>query len=194
MNSSPLNESTPTKKTKNLFINDTIKTLLIALVIVIPIRIFVAQPFIVSGTSMDPTFTNTDYLIVDQLSYRFNEPQRLDVVIFRYPKDPKRFFIKRIVGLPGETVTINAGAVTIDSPELGPFDLEEPYVTHVKIDSNNLTLGEDEYYVLGDNRASSLDSRVWGALEKDYILGKAYLRLFPTSKITLNPGSEFSIE
>ncbi len=194
MSSSTIHNEGVPKNKKKLFINDTIKTLLIALIVVIPIRVFIAQPFIVSGSSMDPTFTSSDYLIVDQLSYRLNEPKRLDVVIFRYPKDPKRFFIKRIIGLPGESVTVEGGLVMIDSPEIGQFELEEPYVEKTKIDSSHLELGEGEYFVMGDNRASSLDSRIWGALDKDLILGKAYLRLFPISNIGLNPGSVFSVE
>src|SRR3989338_9340260 len=86
---------------------ETVRFIFIALLIVIPIRLFIAQPFIVSGASMDPTFTDGQYLIVDEVSYRFNEPIRGDVIIFKYPKDPKKYFIKRIIGLPRHTVSID---------------------------------------------------------------------------------------
>src|SRR3990167_9889845 len=92
---------------------DTIKFIVLALIIVTPIRMFIAQPFIVNGSSMDPTFATGQYLIVDEISYRFNEPKRGDVIVLRYPRDPKKFFINRIVGLPGDTVEIQEGVVTI---------------------------------------------------------------------------------
>ena len=95
---------------------------LIALIIVIPIRIFIMEPFVVSGSSMFPTFDNGDYLIVDKLSYKISDPQRNDVVIFKYPNDKTKFFIKRVIGLPNETVDIKDGVVTIINSE-NPFGL-----------------------------------------------------------------------
>ena len=97
---SPVPEKSSFKKSD--FIWETVKFAIFALVIVLPIRIYIAQPFIVSGSSMDPTFDNGHYLIVDQLSYRFEKPKRGEVIIFKYPNDPSKFFIKRIIGLPGE--------------------------------------------------------------------------------------------
>jgi signal peptidase I len=96
---------------------ETIKFIILAAIIVIPIRLFVFQPFIVSGESMYPTFHNGDYLIVDELSYRFHEPRRGDVIVFRYPNDPKRFFIKRVIGLPGETLIFKDRAVYLKSTD-----------------------------------------------------------------------------
>lgn len=162
----------------------------IALLIVIPIRIFIAQPFVVSGESMVPTFENGDYLIVDEISYRLSEPKRGDVMVFRYPLQPDRFFIKRAIGLPGETVTLKNGVITIENSEYPEgFDLEEVYIDADTTGTANLTLGEDEYFVMGDNRGASSDSRVWGALDKSFIVGRALVRLLPLKHIDLLPGN-----
>jgi len=176
------------KNNPNFFI-EIIKTLVIAFIIVIPIRIFIAQPFIVSGLSMDPAFKNGDYLIVDELSYRLSDPERLDVVIFRYPKQPSKFFIKRIIGLPGETVKIEDGNVTIITIEGMSILLDEPYVEFTKQDRYQRTLEEAEYFVLGDNRAGSSDSRIWGPLTENFIIGKPIVRLFPITHFDFKPGS-----
>src|SRR3989344_6663659 len=134
----------------------------LAIVIVVPIRLFVAQPFVVEGESMHPTFESADYLIVDQLSYRFNDPKRGDVVVFRYPNDPKIFYIKRIIGLPGETVHIDEGKTSITKTDGTVIELNESYIVAedatYTIDS---TLGDGEFFVMGDNRPRSSDSRVW---------------------------------
>lgn len=169
---------------------ETLRFILIALAIVIPIRMFVAQPFFVSGASMDPTFADHQYLIVDEISYRFTEPTRGEVVIFKYPQNPSQYFIKRIIGLPGETVLITgAGQVTIKSKDgKTTTTLNEPYVAFPKSENVEQTLGADEYFVMGDNRAGSFDSRLWGPLERDLIVGKALVRLFPLSTAELFPG------
>jgi signal peptidase I len=161
----------------------------IAVAIVIPIRIFIAQPFIVSGSSMVPTFEDGEYLIIDEISYRFSDPKRDDVVVFRYPNNTKKFFIKRIIGLPGETVDIKEGSVTITN-EANPEGLyiEEPYVKNVSSGNTHFVLKSDEYFVMGDNRTASSDSRYWGAVPEKLIVGKAFLRLLPIKKIDLHPG------
>lgn len=164
---------------------------ILALLIVVPFRIFIAQPFIVDGSSMVPTFENGQYLIVDQLTYRFHEPQRGDVITFRYPKNISVFFIKRIIGLPGETVEISPeGKITIDHPGETPFTLSEPYIAqdHPSYTAAKYTLGNDEYFVMGDNRGASSDSRVWGPLPRKDIVGRVILRLLPPSKIGIFPG------
>ncbi len=176
---------------KENVLKEIIKFTLVALVIVIPIRLYIAQPFIVSGASMDPTFKSGQYLIVDQFTYHFNEPQREDVIIFRYPRDPSTFFIKRIIGLPGETVKVTNGKILIidkDHPE--GTELPDPYIipAHKTADNFSITLGPTEYFVMGDNRPESSDSRVWGPLEKKYIIGRPILRLFPFSSISVFPG------
>jgi signal peptidase I len=169
---------------------EIVKFVALAAIIVVPIRTYVAQPFIVNGSSMDPTFASGQYLIVDELSYRLENPQRGDVVIFRYPKDPSKFFIKRIIGLPNETVEIKSGAVTIKTPSnsLG-FQLKEPYIEFKKYDNITKKLGDNEYFVMGDNRAVSYDSRFWGSVPKKLIVGKAFLRILPVSSADVLPGS-----
>lgn len=178
-------------KKKESAIVEIVRFSLIALIIVLPIRLFVAQPFIVSGASMQHTFESGEYLIVDQLSYHFEEPERGDVVIFRYPKDPSKFFIKRIIGLPGDVIEIEGSGVTItntDHPD-GVL-LEESYIKTMKPNpATSETLGDEEYFVMGDNRDASSDSRSWGILQRDNIVGKAFVRLFPLSAIDMFPGS-----
>lgn len=162
----------------------------LAIVIVVPIRLFIAQPFIVEGESMHPTFEGGDYLIVDQLSYRLDEPKRGDVVVFRYPNDESVFYIKRIIGLPGETVHIEKGVTRITRADGSSVTLDEPYVvTEDATYSLDRTLGADQYFVMGDNRPKSSDSRTWGALPKHDLMGRAYLRLFPVGDFGLLPGA-----
>lgn len=168
---------------------ELIKYAFVALLIVIPFRMFVAQPYIVDGSSMDPTFKNADYLIVDQLSKRFEVPSRGSVIIIRYPKDPSKFFIKRLIAFPNEKVVINSGKVTIYNEEYKEgLVLEEPYIFYAKKENFSVELKSGEYFVMGDNRAGSSDSRVWGAVPKENIIGTPILRLLPLNKISLFPG------
>lgn len=170
---------------------EIIRFSIIALIIVIPIRMFIAQPFIVSGASMETTFSNNQYLIVDQLSYQFDTPERGDVVIFRYPQDLSKFFIKRVIGVPGDTVTIDGDQVRV-SNDANPdgIVLDEPYVQSMSSRSySQEVLGPREYFVLGDNRDESSDSRVWGVLQEEHIIGRALLRLFPPSTADYLPGA-----
>ena len=168
------------QKKKSPFWKELIKLLLIAFLVVVPFRKYVAQPFIVDGASMDPTFKNGQYLIVDELSYHFREPARGEVLIFRYPKDPNKFFIKRLIGLPGETVTIKNGIVSVADIQTNEvLTLNEPYVKFSKGDSQTYTLAEGEYFVLGDNRYGSSDSRVWGSVPEKNIIGRPFIRFWP---------------
>ncbi len=171
------------------FVWEVVKFAFLALIIVVPIRVYVAQPYIVSGSSMVPTFQNGNYLIVDQLSYRIREPERGDIVIFKYPKDPSKFFIKRVIALPNETLEIQDGAVTIKN-QMSPdgFTLDEPYNMSEFNDTMTFTLGEAEYFVMGDNRGASLDSRYWGALPRALVVGRTLVRLFPLSDVSFLPG------
>lgn len=167
-----------------------VKYAIVALLIVIPFRIFIAQPYIVEGSSMDPTFKNADYLIVDQVSQRFEIPPRESVVIIRYPKDPSKFFIKRLIGFPGDTVSIKKGVVTIyNENNKDGITLNEPYVVYTKQEDFSQKLGANEYFVMGDNRAGSSDSRAWGTLPRNYIIGVPILRLLPLNKIGVWPGA-----
>lgn len=169
---------------------DLIKFAVIALLIVIPIRMWIAQPFVVSGESMLPTFHDKEYLIVDELSYITGEPKRGEVVIFRYPGDPKRFFIKRIIGMPNEKIIVTEKEVTIiNEQNLDGFKLDEPYINESPFTSIGEYETEDnEYFVMGDNRNRSSDSRMWGVLPKKLMIGRAYLRLFPFDNISYLPG------
>lgn len=171
-------------------LTEIIRFAIIALIIVLPIRIFVAQPFIVSGASMEDTFHNNEYLIVDQLTYHFEDPKRGDVVIFRYPRDPSKFFIKRVIGVPGDTVTIEGNTVTItnDTYPQGVI-LDEPYIETGTDSHLTVTLDQDEYFVMGDNRGASSDSRTWGTLPEENIIGRALLRLFPVTEAGVFPGA-----
>lgn len=138
---------------------------------------------------MEPSFQSSEYLIVDQLSYRFKEPSRGEVIVFKYPNDPSVFFIKRIIGLPGETVEARSGKIFIKNKALPEgFRIEEPYIKEETNDTFTITLGDSEYYVLGDNRLHSSDSRVWGPLERNFIVGKTLVRLLPITEIKIKPG------
>lgn len=163
------------------FIFEVVKIVIIALAIVVPIRYFLFQPFIVRGQSMEPNFSDGDYLIIDELSYRFRSPQRGEIIVFRSPTNPSSRYIKRIIGLPGETVQIKQGEVTIDSNNESlaldeidylPENLETSGDLQVFLDSN-------EYFVLGDNRSASYDSRKFGPLPEESIIGRVYFRAWP---------------
>jgi len=189
---------------KENVLKDLIQFALIVLLVVLPIRLFIAQPFIVVGQSMEPTFETNQYLLVDELTYRLESPKRDQVVVFEYPykKDMNSssengkaiYYIKRIIGLPGETVQIKDGNVTIINKEHPEgFALSEPYLSTIKNERSftNLTttLKDNEYFVMGDNRGNSSDSRDWGPLEKKFIVGRAFVRLLPPQKISFLPGN-----
>lgn len=183
----------PQEQEQNFF-KEILKASLIALIIVVPIRFFIAQPYIVAGASMDSTFSDGHYIIVDQLTYRFDDPKRGDVVVFKYPNDTSKFFIKRILGLPGETVVIRSGELLIaNSPtSTEGYVLPQPFVDNDKMTTNEsvrIVLEDDEYFVMGDNRGASSDSRNWGPLQEDFIVGRAILRILPIGNSGLFPGS-----
>lgn len=169
---------------------ELIRFIFVVLLIVVPIRAFVAQPFIVSGHSMDNTFADGEYLIVDEITYRFKEPERGDVIVFRPPTDKTKFYIKRIIGLPGEKIEVKDGIVTIFPKENEDgIILNEPYVLKKSNDVDKIwELGPDDYFVMGDNRPESSDSRSWGKLDGGAIVGRAYLRLLPVQEISFKPG------
>lgn len=171
-------------------LKDLFTLALLIVLVVIPIRIFVVSPFVVDGESMHPTFENLDYLIIDELVYTFKAPARGDVVVFRYPNDPSIFYIKRIIGLPGETVSINRGTVTITNFYSDAVVLSEPYAVNEDVTyTKKVTLNAGEYFVMGDNRPNSSDSRVWGPLPRKDIIGRVDARLLPLSQFGFFPGS-----
>ncbi|MFZ2038633.1 MAG: signal peptidase I [Minisyncoccia bacterium] len=170
-------------KAKPGFWWETTKFALIILFIVIPLRLYIVQPFIVSGQSMEHTFESGQYLLVDELSYRWSNPERGDVIIFHYPLDTKKYFIKRIIGLPGDTVEINGDEITIKNEEnLSGTILKDDFLANELLTKNpgfkkTYTLTDTQYFVLGDNRLQSSDSRVWGTLDRKYIVGRPIVRL-----------------
>jgi signal peptidase I len=170
-------------------LRDLFTLVVLIVVVVIPIRVFIISPFIVEGASMHPTFEHLDYLVVDELIYYFTEPARGDVVVFRYPSDPSTFYIKRVIGLPGETVSINHGVVTITTPAGETLTLHEPYLVNEDATyTKSTTLHDDQYFVMGDNRPNSSDSRVWGPLPGKNIIGRVDLRLLPVAHAGFFPG------
>jgi signal peptidase I len=169
---------------------DLIKFAAIALAIVLPIRMYIAQPFIVSGESMFPTFKDGQYLVIDELSYHTGNPKRGDVVVFRFPNDTSRFFIKRVIGLPNEKISIRSGVITVrnkDYPE--GFSLTEPYVNEDFNTTEDYATEDEEYFVMGDNRNRSSDSRDWGVVPRSDMIGRAYLRLLPVNDMDYMPGA-----
>lgn len=171
------------------FLWELIKIFLIALLIVIPIREFVFQPFFVKGQSMEPNFHDYDYLIVDELSYRFHSPERGDVVVLKNPNNPAQKFIKRIIGLPGETVIIENGKVIIEKDNKSFVLDETPYLDGNNFTPGNvkITLAEDEYFVMGDNRKKSYDSRFFGPVKRKDIIGRFALRVWPLPVFAHSP-------
>lgn len=186
------------------FLWEVVKVFFWALVIIVPIRVFLLQPFFVQGASMEPNFKDGDYLIVNELGYKetklgvsgkdfftvssFKEFDRGDIAVFRYPRNPQQFFIKRIVGLPGEEVKIKDGKVFIyNQKNPQGFMLNEEYLSAGLITSGDTDrkLNGDEYFVLGDNRGASHDSRAWGALPKNDVIGKVLLRAWPINKANI---------
>lgn len=178
---------------------ELVKVFLLAVVIIIPVRIFLFQPFFVQGSSMEPNFEDGQYLIVSEFGYKqvrlgtsgeaplllsdFRDLARQEAIVFRYPKKPEQFFIKRLIGLPGETIEIKNNHVKIKNalhPE-GFILKESEYLINeaTLADMPARTLGDDEYFVMGDNRDFSYDSRAFGPVGKEFIMGRVLLRAWP---------------
>jgi signal peptidase I len=193
------NQNPPTEPQKKAllgFLFELVQVMAISLAIIIPVRYFLIQPFYVKGASMEPNFYDHEYLIIDELSYRFHQPQRGDIVVFRYPNDPKQFFIKRVIGLPGETVEIAGGQVKIYN-EKNPNGMVLDEHSYLDQDftstTRTVTLKSDEYFVLGDNRIASLDSRYFGPVNQSYIVGRVWLRAWPLDRWKLFQDPSYSI-
>lgn len=162
------------------FVWEIAKIVVVAALIVLPIRYFIFQPFLVKGQSMEPNFENGDYLIIDEISYRLRAPQRGEVIVFRYPDNPSQRFIKRIVGLPGETIEIEEGKIIVKNGEDVMVLNESEYLSSLEtIGDLVIELSPDEYFVLGDNRFYSFDSRKFGPLPEDEIIGRVFIRAWP---------------
>jgi len=178
-----------------LFVFETLRLSVIVFVTVLIIRTFVVQPFFVVGDSMKPNLHNGDYLLVDEISYRFSPPKRGDIIVFRFPAYPRENYIKRIIGLPGEKIQIRDGKVTIfnsKNPE-GVLLNEEYLAKDLKTTGNVLrTLAEGEYFVLGDNRGASSDSRSWGAVPRANIIGRTFVVVFPIEHFSWVPQPSYA--
>ncbi|MCF7906962.1 signal peptidase I [Patescibacteria group bacterium] len=179
-----------------LFIFDIIKLAVIAFLIVWPIHHFIFQPFYVVGPSMEPNFYDQDYLIVSKINYRLNFPTRGQVVVFHPPENDKDYLIKRVIGLPKEKILIEGGSVYIINPQDNKKQelnenayLASGLTTPGKIE---LELAENEYYLLGDNRSMSMDSRSFGPVPRERITGLVFLRGWPFSAFGLIPSVSYS--
>lgn len=176
------------------FVWETIKIVVISLAIIVPIRYFIVQPFFVKGASMEPTFEDNNYILIDEISYRFRDPERGEIVVFRFPEDKSQFFIKRIVGMPEETVEIKNDKVIIHNKQNpGGFTLNEGYLAkgqHTMGDMR-LKLDPNEYFVLGDNRLRSSDSRRWGPLNRSLITGRVFFRAWPVNEFGRVQAAEY---
>ena len=178
-------------KTIGEFVIEIIKVVIISLAIIIPVRYFLIQPFYVKGASMEPNFHDHEYLIINEILYRFDQPERGDIIVFRYPKDPSQYFIKRIIGLPGEKIKFKDNKIYIYNNQLENYvELnEEGYLSEDVVTTHRgkseFELGPDEFFVMGDNREASLDSRGFGTVPRRLIIGKAWVRGWPFDKITI---------
>lgn len=179
------------------FVFELLKIVVISLVIIIPVRYFLIQPFYVKGASMEPSFYDHEYLIIDEITYRFKEPLRGDIIVFRYPRNPQEYFIKRLIGLPGEEIQIKDGEVRVFSKENPQGEvLSEPYlgenVRTYGLSEERVVLGDNEYFVLGDNRSYSKDSRSFGPVNKSYITGRVLFRGWPFDRMTVFEAPTYS--
>ncbi|MFA6918944.1 MAG: signal peptidase I [Patescibacteria group bacterium] len=179
------------------FIFELVKIVVISFVIILAVRFFLMEPFYVKGASMEPNFYDHQYLVIEKLSYRFDAPKRGDVVVFRYPADPKQFFIKRVIGLPGEHIRVEAGGVYLAGKDSDLLIPESYIPTTTKTELplkgyGDVTLGSDEYFLLGDNRTESLDSRVFGPVKKDFLIGRTWIRGWPFNQIKVFGSPDYS--
>jgi len=184
---------------------EMVKVFLLAIVIIIPVRVFLFQPFFVQGSSMDPNFADGQYLVVSEFGYKqtdmnllsslhftihpFKTIERQDVVVFRYPKNPEQFFIKRVIGLSGESVEVRQGKIIIyNTIHPDGFVLNESAYIGLNIltqDTSKTKVGDNAYFVMGDNRMFSYDSRAFGAVNKDKIVGRVLLRAWPVGQLSI---------
>jgi len=175
-----------------VFVWEITKVAAISLAIILPVRYYLIQPFYVKGASMEPNFYDHEYLIIDEISYRFSPPERGQVVVFRYPLNPQEYFIKRVIGLPGEEIEIKGGQVWVYGPDKPEgFMLQEDYLPDDLLtysqsggeSGQRVSIGLGQYYVLGDNRNASKDSRSFGPVNSSFITGKVLFRGWPFNRV-----------
>ncbi|MEA1909697.1 MAG: signal peptidase I [Patescibacteria group bacterium] len=178
-----------------VFIYDVFKTVSTVLGVAFLIRFFLIQPFYVSGQSMEPNYHDNEYIIVDQISYRFKQPSRGDVIVFKYPLNKTQSFIKRIIALPGERITVYEGEVKIYNAENpAGFRLNENYLPPSLYTSGTVDtqLREDEFFAMGDNRPYSSDSRQWGILPRNLVVGRVWVILYPFERFQTIPTPSYN--
>lgn len=181
-------QTAPDRKELLSFFWEVVKIVVVALAIIIPVRYYLFQPFFVKGASMEPAFNDGDYVLIDEVTFRFRDPQRGEVVVFRSPQDHSQFYIKRVIGLPGEQIQIKNSQITIfngQNPKGFILD-ESDYLDSDTMTIGNLKekVGSNEFFVLGDNRLHSSDSRLWGGVNKTLVTGRVLLRAWPLDQIT----------
>jgi signal peptidase I len=159
---------------------EVIEVVIIALAMVFVMRSFIVQPFLISGSSMLHTFFDGDYVLVDELTYRFKEPERGDIIVFRFPLSPNIYYIKRVIGVRGDRVVVSAGEVKINDKKIKEDYLDKGMYTNGKSD---VFVGDNQVFVMGDNRTGSSDSRIWGFVPYENIIGVVRLRLLPLNKV-----------
>ncbi len=180
--------------TVGLFFLELVKIVILAGITIVLVRYFLFKPFYVKGESMEPTFYEKEYLIIDEISYRFRDPQRGEVVVFKAPIGDKDYYLKRIIGMPGERVKVEDNKVIIYNEE-NPQGIvvEEMYLMETTPGSITMSLGPGQYFVMGDNRDSSYDSRGFGPVGKAEIVGRAWLRGWPFSRFDLFDNPQYNL-
>ena len=179
-----------------IFLLELVKVAVLAGITIAFVRYFLFKPFYVKGASMEPNFFDKEYLIIDELSYRLRAPERGEVIVFKYPENPKEFFLKRIIGLPGERIKVAEGQITVYNKEHPEgIILSEPYLSQdlPTIGERITALSEDQYFVLGDNRPNSYDSRRFGAVDKSLVVGRVFFRGWPFNRAQIIPETTLNI-
>jgi len=186
------------------FVWETLKVVIIALVIILPVRYFLVQPFFVKGSSMVPNFHDKEYILVDKWTYKLGQPARGDVIVFKAPTNPQEYFIKRIIGLPGESVLVSNNTITVYNTRYPDGFVLDESSYHADTEEfatlcsgttswcgQKVTLNDDQLFVLGDNRKHSSDGRAFGPITYESIAGMAWLRLWPLNEIGFIPRTDY---
>ncbi len=182
----PSNDRSSGLKSLGKFLFELAKIVVVAGITIGLIRYFLFKPFYVKGASMEPNFFNHEYLIIDELTYRMRLPERGEVIVFHYPLDRTQFFLKRVIGLPGERVKVAEGHVYVyNAAHPEGIEVDEKYLPDDLATDGELTvqLGTDQYFVMGDNRPNSYDSRRFGPISKSDIVGRAWFRGWPFNRM-----------